>query len=45
MVKVFLDASVFFAACYSSTGASREIINYTIRGQVDLIVNSLVIAE
>ena len=32
MIRVFLDASVLFAAAYSTTGASREIIRQGFRG-------------
>lgn len=44
-IAVFLDTSVLFAACYSKTGASREILRYAVRGQISLIVNKFVLAE
>lgn len=44
-VEIFLDASVLFAASYSSRGASREIIRYAQRGQVILAVNKFIFDE
>ena len=40
-----LDASVLFAASYSSTGASREIIRLAFRGQVQLVISEDVVEE
>ena len=34
MIRVFVDASVLFAADYSAKGASREIIQRAIRGEL-----------
>lgn len=44
-MRVFLDASVLFAAAYSTSGASREIIQRGIRGQIGLVVSELVLEE
>ena len=45
MTKVFIDTSVLFAASFSSTGASREIIRLAIRGEISLVVSQLVLEE
>lgn len=45
MIRVFVDASVLFAAAYSATGASREIIQYAIRGKIGLVISQLVLEE
>jgi predicted nucleic acid-binding protein len=45
MIRVFVDASVLFAAAYSVTGASREIIQYAIRGEIGLVISNLVLDE
>ncbi|GFP19375.1 hypothetical protein HKBW3S03_00880 [Candidatus Hakubella thermalkaliphila] len=45
MIRAFIDASVLFAASYSSTGASREIIRQAIRGNVTLVTSKLVFEE
>jgi len=45
MIRVFLDASVLFAAAYSATGASREIIRLSIRGKIRLAVSRFVLEE
>ena len=45
MIRAFLDASVLFAAAYSATGASREIIHLGLRGRVDLVISGLVVEE
>ena len=45
MIRVFLDASVLFAAAYSTTGASREIIRQGIRGRIELVASDLVFEE
>lgn len=44
-MRVFIDASVLFAAAYSATGASREILRQGIRGQIDLVASDLVFEE
>ncbi len=45
MIRAFIDASVLYAATYSPSGASREIILQGIRGNVVLVVSKLVLAE
>lgn len=45
MTKVFVDSSVVYSACYSSTGASREIIRQGISGKIKLIISKHVIEE
>lgn len=45
MTKVFVDSSVLFSACYSSTGASREIIRQGISGKIKLVISKHVIEE
>jgi hypothetical protein len=42
MIRALLDASVLFAAAYSETGASREIVRRAIRGEVQLVGSRLV---
>ena len=45
MTKVFVDSSVLFSACYSSTGASREIIRQGILEKIKLVISSHIIEE
>lgn len=45
MIRVFVDASVLFSACYSASGASRELIRLSIQGQVALLISDLVQEE
>ena len=45
MIRAFIDASVLFAATYSETGASREIFQRAIRGEIDLVISQLVLDE
>lgn len=45
MISAFVDSSVLFAAALSSSGASREILRYGIRGTVDLTISDLVLEE
>lgn len=45
MMRVFVDASVLFAAAYSATGASREIFRSAIRGEISLVISHLVLEE
>ena len=45
MTKVFVDASVIFAASYSRTGSSRELLRQAIQGQVELVVSQHVLKE
>jgi predicted nucleic acid-binding protein len=44
-VRVFLDASVLFAACYSSTGSSRDLLLRAIEGEIQLILSEHVLME
>jgi predicted nucleic acid-binding protein len=45
MVRLFLDASVLFAAAYSSTGASRELMRLALRGDAQLLISRFVLEE
>jgi len=45
MITVFVDASVFYSACLSGTGASREIFTMCLRGEIALVVSDLVQEE
>ena len=45
MTKVFVDASVFFAACYSRTGSSRELFLRAIGEEITIVVSSHVLIE
>ena len=45
MIRAFLDANVLFAAAYSKTGASREIICQAIRGEIGLVASQLALEE
>lgn len=45
MIRVFVDASVLFAAAKSETGASREIIRLAIQGKVRLVASQFVLEE
>lgn len=45
MISAFVDASVLFAAALSLTGASREILRESIRGNVSLILSDFVKVE
>lgn len=45
MTKVFVDSSVLFSACYSSTGASREIIRQGLSGKIKLVISKHIIEE
>ncbi|MFM7584127.1 MAG: PIN domain-containing protein [Caldilinea sp.] len=41
MIRVFVDASVLFAACYSASGESREIVRLAIQGEITLIISGV----
>jgi len=43
MIRAFVDVSVLFAATYSETGASREILRCAIRGEISLVISQLVL--
>jgi len=45
MIRAFLDTSVLYAAAYSETGASREILRQAVRGAVGLVISQLVLEE
>ncbi len=45
MNRVFVDASVFYSACLSATGASREILLRGLRQQLVLVVSDVVREE
>lgn len=45
MIRVFVDASVLFAACYSAAGASREIVRLAIQGELTLVISDVVQEE
>lgn len=44
-MRVFIDASVLFAASLSATGASREIMRIAQEERITLVANSLVLEE
>ena len=44
-VRVFVDASVLFAAAYSKTGYARDLLRLAIREQVVLVVSQDVLDE
>jgi predicted nucleic acid-binding protein len=43
--RVFLDASVLFAAAYSPTGAARELLRLGLEGRVQLVTNQIAVEE
>ena len=43
--RLFLDSSALYAAIYSSTGAARELIRWSIQGRVQLIASQDVLEE
>ncbi|MBC8448051.1 MAG: PIN domain-containing protein [Chloroflexi bacterium] len=45
MSRVFLDASVLFAASYSQTGSSRDLLREAIRGNVKIVLSEHVLKE
>lgn len=45
MITVFLDASVLFSACYSSTGASHEIIRQGYQNNLHIVLSEDVLLE
>jgi putative PIN family toxin of toxin-antitoxin system len=45
MIRVFIDTSVLFAASYSATGASRELVRLAFQGQIQLVISSDVLEE
>ena len=45
MIRAFIDSSVIFSASYSGHGYSRDIILLAIRGELQLVISKLVLAE
>lgn len=45
MIRAFIDASVLFAAAYSSTGSARDLINLGLEQKVVLVLSSHVTGE
>ena len=45
MITAFADTNVLFAAALSPTGASRELLRESIRGNVALVLSNFVLAE
>lgn len=45
MIKVFIDSSVFFSACYSKIGASALLLGYCRKRKVQGVVSRYVLAE
>ena len=45
MIRAFVDASVLFAASYSPTGASRELLRLAFHGEVELVTSDDVLEE
>lgn len=43
--RIFLDASVLFAAAYSASGASRELLRLGLEGKVELFTNQTAVDE
>jgi predicted nucleic acid-binding protein len=44
-MRLFVDSSILFSACYSKTGGARELIRLAIKGQVELFASDYVFAE
>ena len=44
-IRVFLDASVLFAASYSKTGSSRDLLREAILGNLRIVVGQHVLEE
>ena len=44
-MRCFVDSSVLFAACYSSTGASRRLLEYALDDEIALVISDVVLAE
>lgn len=45
MIRAFVDASVFFAACYSERGASAAIFRHALQGNAHLAISEFVLQE
>ena len=44
-IRAFLDASVLFAASYSKTGSSRDLLREAVRGNLQIVVSQHVLEE
>lgn len=44
-MRVFIDASVLFSACYSDRGASFEIFRLCLQGDLQLAISDFVLEE
>jgi predicted nucleic acid-binding protein len=44
-IRAFLDASVLFAASYSETGSSRDLLREAVRGKLQIVVSQHVLEE
>jgi predicted nucleic acid-binding protein len=45
VIRAFLDASVLFAASYSTSGSSRDLLRAAIRGEVKIVLSPHVLQE
>ena len=45
MIRIFLDASVLFAAAYSTKGTARDLIRLALEGKIELVVSQQVLEE
>lgn len=45
ILRIFMDASVFFAALYSPQGAARELLRLGLTGKVRLVISENVLDE
>jgi len=45
MLRVFVDASVLFAAAYSATGAARDLLWLALEERVQLLVSQDILTE
>ena len=43
--SLFFDSSALFAAAYSSTGAARELLRWSIQGKVRILISQDVLEE
>jgi predicted nucleic acid-binding protein len=45
MLRVFIDSSVLFSAAYSGKGHARDLVMMAIRGEIRLVISTLVVEE
>ena len=45
MTRVFIDASVFFAAIYSPSGSARDLLRLAMEGKVNLVISQNILEE